>query len=467
MIRIRRPIHRVTVRRAATDYIRVEDISSDVLTIRTVKAFEQPAGTFTLGTTFRPKLDGKPLHEALRPNDLVLIELKADYQQRWVPVMLGLVDRAGWRLQMVGERAIREGQIVGRDLGKLLITHNLIWWQWATTDPFFGDPLRNATVLEKAGMRPNPVGTPDQIIDQIVDLLFLRKATLPSSLRGTGTPAVRARDGETWFTDYWRNWFAFTRLPEKTGYNHAKFSPGQGVLGWLNTDTTVWNLITAYADQPWNQVWTDTGDDKMFHVYFRPTPYPSGREGRTDWELVSLYTPDAEAIIGEDLGVSDHDRVNFFYTRLTTDPVFQGQQWGVTAIYPDTAPMEDDTPFHGQLPLIRDSRFMTDWGPGGVPIAERIRDGETTLLKQDSGKSPVVQMMRLKTGLLQDWFQPNPTFVSGTVTLAGDPAVRVGQRLYYAREKLEFFIVGVQQNYSWGQNQFTTTLNVVRGAKRV
>jgi hypothetical protein len=75
-------------------------------------------------------------------------------------------------------------------------------------------------------------------------------------------------------------------------------------------------------------------------------------------------------------------------------------------------------------------------------------------------------MMRLKTGLLRDWFQPNPTFVSGTVTLAGDPAVRVGQRLYDPREKLEFFIVGVQQNYSWGQNQYTTTLSVVRGAKR-
>jgi hypothetical protein len=463
MTLIRRPVHRITVRRAATDHTRVEDISSEVLTIRTVKAFEQPAGTFTLETTFRPSLDGKPLHEALKPNDLVLIELKADYQDRWVPVMIGLVDRASRRLQMVGERAIREGQIVGRDLGKLLITHQVIWWQFATTDPFLRDwQQRLAAITDIA--RPTPFGSPDQIIEEILEHLFFRKATLPVRLRGDSNPDVRRNPpvrGSAG-TDYWRNWMTFTRLPEKDGYNHAKFSPGETVFGWLETDAVVWNLITAYADQPWNQVWTDTGDDGKFHIYFRPTPYPSHQEGRVDWDLVPEYQPPArEAIIGENLGLSDHDRTNFFFTKLTMHNLFNRQEFAIATIVPETAPIEDDTDFHGQLPLIKESIYMTD-----LSLATRVPMGEGRAEKDDQSTVPILKMLRLKSGLLRDWFRLNHTYESGTITLIGDPSVRVGQRFFHPRNRMEYLILGVRQDYSFAEHRYTTTLNVARGSKR-
>ena len=62
----------------------------------------------------------------------------------------------------------------------------------------------------------------------------------------------------------------------------------------------------------------------------------------------------------------------------------------------------------------------------------------------------------------------NPLFYSGSFVVAGHPSYRVGKRLIYhdeiKKEKWEFYIEGVQHNFS-RESGYTTTINVTRGLK--
>src|SRR5699024_6198728 len=53
---------------------------------------------------------------------------------------------------------------------------------------------------------------------------------------------------------------------------------------------------------------------------------------------------------------------------------------------------------------------------------------------------------------LYNWYSMNPLFYSGSFVVAGHPSYRVGKRLIYhdeiKKEKWEFYIEGVQHNFS-------------------
>ena len=466
-----RPQHRITVRRQATEYRQADDITGDVIEVATNKVFEQPAGGFTLVTSYRPRSDmgNLPLSLALKPNDLVTIELKADGTTPWVPVMVGLVDRPGRRLQMAGDRAVQEGVVTGRDLGKLFLTHEVLWWWYAQKDPFIGDAFFNLSLI---GAPTSAIfGPPDKFISFILEYLFFRKSTAPTDQRGqanfydvSGVPNFAAYDT----ADYWRNWISFVKLPAVDGYKHSKYSPGFVAMQLGTTNANIWNLFTMYADQPWNQLWTDTGDDGLFHLYYRPTPYPHEPwpgefTGREDWNLVPRYKPDPTQIIGENLGVSDHDRVNLFFAKPIIS-LAELYDYGTYAADPSTCPILDDAAFHGVKPLVKSSMYM---GPD-VPA---INIGDSTCMRDASqadlpatATNGLPFMITQKSHLLRDWFQDNPTYESGTITLQGDPSVRIGQCFYDPRLKMEYFIVGVDHHFIFTPDaRFTTTVTVARG----
>lgn len=99
------PNHRVIFKDLATGNVKY-DVSADIVSIATNKAYGRAAGTWQIFLTYQ-LIDGKRYDELIQPDDLVTIELDAGDGSGLQPVMIGLVEprqHAGTRRGAVGRR---------------------------------------------------------------------------------------------------------------------------------------------------------------------------------------------------------------------------------------------------------------------------------------------------------------------------------------------------------------------------
>lgn len=411
--------HKVIIR-ALDDPGRVKcDLTSDILTIHTSKAYGRGAGGWQITTTSR-FADGKRWYD-LQPNDLIEITMSSgELGAAPVVVMKGLIDRIGMSRVMTPEgQPMRTVKITGQDMGKLLLVGEVGWDISAAQMQVGGGRKMWVSYLRRYTLNG---GSPAKLIKELVDIVSQDVKTLREHVEC----------GE-WITTE-DDWHVFNRE------------------AYLLEQTPLWVAMKRFENPPWNILYCDTDDDGIFHIGLEE--YPLDDNGLMNHDAsATLFIDDAD-IVSEDIGISDAERVTLMALETpVTSFITQGASVDITLA------MEGSTKFdktkaaierYGFIPFI----FRTEF----FPPSFKSRDDQGT------NQAAIFGDVSDRANILWNWVQKNHTYRNGTITIHGRPDVRSGWKLVHRDTGTWFLIEQVSHEYAlYPLPRFLTTLQVTRG----
>lgn len=454
------------------------DLDAQVLSFETHKDLNTPAGSFSVTLWDRPLPDGpfKGLHlgDVLKPMDLVVLSFgrteSGKNQPRRVAssgtegmsaalqgVMIGVVGQRPTEAEEVSEsgEVIHTVSVSGFDLGKLLLSAQIY--------RFRDVPLADLETFAAAGWKilrdargMFPLAPQHEVARIILDSIFYK--SLVVSYR---RPLVAAAP------DF--------NTRDVLGYQLAPMTVVNGApanlpvpLQFFAQERDVHSLLAYVAQDIWGEVWVDTWPDEAAFwqgmvpaggANLLPQPFDGVRAfvamrdvpfTEAAWSNLPGYMIDDSVVLSANLG-GEPTLYNVFHAKPTGMGVYDV----LTNAALTGAPIlnEDSLQRHGYRPLVAESIMF--------PFANSNEQVKTI---QDFASH--------QTKLLYNHHASSAQFVSGTLTVQGNPAYRVGTRLiraYAYREGLDherrvrdFYLEGV--SHSWQAfGTCTTTLRVTRG----
>ncbi len=411
--------HRVTFFSYNSNYAKADanDLSGNVVTINVTKEYERGAGRWQINFTFQPdKKTGKRLDEILAPNDMCLIELDAGDGRGLVPVMRGLVDRVARTVSINGDGAPQHRvKVSGSDMGKILLKHDIGW----DISVVHGDLSVVGGKVAVRTIRTDAMvisGTPGEVVQSI-------------------------------FNKYVVGGTAFDLDPVIAKWLNLEID---GADNWLMKNSEIltevgsaWEVMMRYANIPINVLYTETDNNGDFYVYHEKRPLDSNGD-------IAAETPvniiDDRLIVYEDIGVSDEDRVNYFFYKV---PLLTVQSEQNRIPFFATAEGGKDTLIYSDDPEIRRNGLSQHSADTiYIPIGQEN-------LNQECGT---------RAKAIWEWYRYNHTLLNGTYVVHGMPEISVGEALLHAETRGKFLIEGYSHAYSVHPvPSFTTTIECTRG----
>jgi hypothetical protein len=412
------PRHRVKVYDFKTD-AEICDMSNDILSISTNKAYRRVFGSFNLTLTYAENSELKKRYDnILKPNQRITIELDAGDGTGLKFVMNGLIDRVGVNASVSMAALNRSVTVSGRDLGKLLSTTELGWDLSGINRQIYPDGV-GRIVAATIPRYLNQSGTPAELCEFVYKLFQAQTegATYPKHIKllFSGTA-----------TDSWVTFF-----PEMVGVKGS----------------SVWDAMMRVSNHPYNFLTTvvdrSTGE---FYIYLDTEPYDS--EGKLN-DNRPFHTIDPTLVVNEQTGISDDERVNLLCLWPPTYKLVMNGQVEIALA------REECTRY--DLESINSNGFCTKIIE---PIFTPLSFGTST--KAETDITEVVKRRDLFWG----WFQKNHTYQSGTFTIHGNPGIQQGDGLikddYHT--KTQYLIEQVSHQYQiWPMPTYQTSLQVTRG----
>lgn len=406
------------------------DVSNDLISLSTNKAYERAAGTFQLMLTYKrvPNdlgvIDTYDKH--ITTDDIVTIELDAGDGNGYKPVMMGLVDRVSF-VRQGGNNPQRQVKISGQDMGKLLIKHDVGWDIVA-----FG--------LETAANGDDQTQKVDAQINRQFDVSLI-----------TGTPkAMVEKLFAKVFTDVLPKWAPYIGVnAEKANDTWNMWNPAVINLQGCST----WDLLTKCAHLPFNVLTTDTTDiaSKKFLITLEPRSIDdNGRLTLGNDRRHMIFDTD---IISDDVGICDSERINFLFYQPSFYLVAAGMGVPVAMAHPDLVEwLESSIGNHGYCSkTIKDEFIPTD----------------INLSQGPPSPTDFLPSAKAAKDKLWNWYKLNHTYWSGTFQTHLRPEIKAGDELIYDQgngKEMSYLIEQVSHHYvMWPQMQFATTLHVTRG----
>jgi len=422
------PRCRVTVRDLATGKARPigprldGDITDDVLTLTTAKAYGRAAGTFQIVLAYRIMPNGQTYANAIIPDDIVSIELDAGDGNGMQMAMLGLVDRPARSFTAVDGIPQRSVKLSGQDLGKLLQRHRIGWDIAGAQVQIPGQGESPVTRIMNSYMRrvPLQVKTPPDLCEVLLTMALDDMSKI--------SPTIRFNDqsADDWIL--WDDSMAFIR------------------------DTTAWDAMKRAEHDPVNTLTTETTGPNSFEVRLEPTPI--GNDGKLATAIE--HTIQDVDIVMEDVGVCDAERINLLCYWPTIYQLAVSGQVDIVMANPDLTQFDQDSiRQHGYCVKIIQDDFNTP-------------DVKTGLDKNAEQKVAALAIPKAK--MFWEWYRRNHELESGTYTVHLSPQIRAGHGLLVKQRSgaaMEYLIEQVTHQCTFaGTPQFITSLQVTRGQKR-
>lgn len=438
-------------------------ITSTVLRVRTTKALASPAGAFQVICSFEvPAGQSLPLNQLLVPGNTVDIRLDAGLPDSTLEtVMLGWITAVEESVQLDQRgRPMRNVVLTGQDMGKFFLRHDLPGHM--LTGYIMGD--KEITQRLDAGLFIS--GLVGDVLRKLFRSVF---ETL------TPTPLQVLEEGQL-LTD-----------PVLDGEGK------DALLSWLSIDSIwtahgkFWNTFRQYADLPWNEVFGDYIPDpkesslKDYKLERPKQTTTLGADGGAGYYLIARRVPfdqerwDAlpttqlfdDEIKMQRLRLSDDERVNLVLvqpfgrgTRIASDQPFEGAC--MRSLYWD----KDSTQRHGTQSFITSTIYSDLGGTAHLdPTAQRQFSG---------GDGPITDPVRQRARLLWGWHSVNHRLRKGTLVVAGNPHIRIGERVrhagggYHGTEAsptMTAYVEQVVQDFAVGSH-YLTHLAVTRASDR-
>ena len=427
------PRHRVLIKDLKTGDTKY-DISDDLVSLSTNKAYGRAAGTWQMMLTFRIIKDGKRYHELIQPNDVITIELDAGDGSGMKPVMLGLADRAAAHRTIDAQgRPIRQVKVSGQDMGKLLMNHDIGW-----------DLRKEELVLTK---QPDDQGGPP------------KQKTMKDVSRKYD-PSLQTGRAEVMIGNLFNKTFDAVLDSAKRYFLTSFKTDDDWVINEPNMlnlrGVKLWEAMKRAEHAPYNVLTTDTDTDKPDKFWITLEQYPVKDTGKLARSGARLHTIEDAEIIGDDVGVGDGERINFLFYDVNTNQLLVDMQVDVLMVHPDLIAYDENSiKLHGYC----QRTFRDSFVPASMVNAMQPT---TPAALADSAK---------RTKLFWAWFKDNHTYASGTFQIHLRPDIRAGNGLLVRQGATdtykEYLIEQVAHQYvMWPQPSFVTTLHVTRGQDR-
>lgn len=420
------PKVRAIIRDAITAETKV-DITNDLVSLATNKAYGRAAGTWQLMLPHRQEVTpGNTYLDLIETDDMITIEMDAGNGAGWLPVMLGLVDRISL-VKQGGAVPVRQVKVSGQDFGKILVKHDIgldiIEHHKSMIQNDDSHAVRDISVKSRLLEPSVTMGTPATVIGKIFELC------VSDMLQTVGRVAFVSDCADSWATDQ-------PQLMTTHG-------------------TSFWAIAGRAKHEPFNILTTDTalGDVRAFNVLLEQLPFDE--QGKLSRQASRWRTIDDTEIISEDLGVSDSERVNY----VSYQPAWYEQSsllsFDAMIVHPDFTKYDSaSVRQHGLCPKIVRDIFIPPEGFTHID-GKGVTTGWTTAAKK-------------LTENLWNWFKRNHEYESGTMTLHLRPDIRVGDGLLIKQgnkdEYKEYLIEQVAHQCVFNPlPQFVTTLHLTRG----
>lgn len=427
------------------EVIDINSADNCIMSFTYERALANASGMFSL--TLAPN---KNWLNVARPGDWITISLSQSGSFDKEVRCLGNIDRVAQTevVQPDGARVVTY-TISGRDYGKVFEKYNVYF---NTYDP--KGSAQRFFLGEKGVFKI--VGQSDEIITQLVQVFlggkFENTNGAQKQLDAFRIPKQLAQDfggsDSVKFGDILQ-----LKLDSIPGY--------RGIIGEYIQEGQLWQLMLMYGNNLMNELFVEHTKvvkgttatilpcltlrlfpftDRDFTV---PEPFTSAARKFQDLDTVIIT---GEDIFSSDIGVADHDRINF--------SLIYGDVSSARGADPTIALLVNGNPSfpyinaasirrHGLSSYIHGSSFT---GSGNNNISAEVLRGWNILNKH--------------------WFLENTNLESGTIRILGNADIRTGKRLYIKDAKMnsdkEFYIEGVTDDWSY-PGQWNQTLQVTRG----
>ena len=222
--------------------------------------------------------------------------------------------------------------------------------------------------------------------------------------------------------------YSFANGKSYTDYYTGSFKIGNGnekladATSFLSYQGSLWNLLKEVANAPFNEMYWEVVNEKPTLI-FRPTPF-----NETDWCNLKRITIRDLDVVSEDLGVSDIETYTIF--KVNTEE-FVGD---TTNIY---------------LPVWH-KPYYTKYGLSRLEVS-------TKYLEMNDSNDAYSKMLDLA-----NWNIMNNAMENGSIVVKGSNQYKVGERVVLESTGIEYYVEGVQHNYTFFQG-WTTVLSLTRG----
>jgi len=180
-------------------------------------------------------------------------------------------------------------------------------------------------------------------------------------------------------------------------------------------NTTLWNMMKQYSNDPINEMFCEI-DEKTskpsVHLKQIPFAFANYEDKNLDHinkfkDLASVEIKDNE-ILGSSLTYSGHDGYNFF---LMAGVIYDDN---VTSPYLSVSTLQPDFPYINKT---MNKRY------GLLPIRNSV------MFIQKSATKTNDSLLKSWNNLFKHWYQYNRYFEKGSMTIMGNPGIRLGKRL--------------------------------------
>lgn len=336
--------------------------------------------------------------QRIRPNDLVIIEMNRKSKGK-DEVFIGLVDDI--RLNLTGNS--NTTSITGRGFSKALANFEIGVLTQLQADTSVMNPIFQ-NILHQL---PNGEISVVDIINHTFYEVFLKHEDYQFSNGSSYSTIVNTQ---------------LSCIPEATAIKMLNYAQYSG---------NYFNLLRELKGEPFHELFWEVYDSRPTMV-FRPTPFDSDT-----WGSLPIKTIDVEDLVNISIGISDLETYTVFSLK------YNGQELPLDRVIQEAL-----------APPLYNPEYYKKYGLKALTVQVPY----FRLMTSSVGNS--MNSMKDLQQKLYDWYIKNNSMKNGSITIVGDPTIKVGTRLKLWDE--EYYIESVNHKFVCGQS-YTTELGITRG----
>ncbi len=402
--------------------------TKNVVSITTTNSIHEIAGTFNIDLIYRRDKAGNPVYyEMIQPLDIVDIWLS-----KRTSTMVGIIDTVSKPTTMSDRGPQRRVRITGRSLGAIWLFDLIKFFKGAINLP---PKLQQRNLqLQQGAIKlefygESPIEAVTTLYEKLPALEIKLKEAVLKDFIDVGTELF-GRKGETIYN--------------------------MGLSGYSGT---MFQYFRKYVAAPFNELWTDSKDGKLY-LRMRPTPFgmfgdeeiierKSKATGAIGWRHIrnwidreSYHTVTPDMVREENLRRS-HARAYSIFVVLPGDP-FVGNENPYTTFPPLIEP-----DLYAEVGS-RDYAMRLDY----LPVENR---------DLVPGSGGTIEKFKFYRNKLYLWNKDNHRLEEGAMTIRGDADIRVGDKVKRSDTDMTYYVESVSNQWQFGI-PMTTSLDLTRGA---
>lgn len=380
-------------------------------------------------------------YRIISPGDWILIYLKngASDQQKESLRCIGTVSRVS-KKQVIANDGTKTTtwSVSGYDFGKFLHTGKFF-----VNNQLAQGENAKATII---GQSKYFEGSSSELVKRFMGFFFQERPSDLSELNGSFDSYIVAPQAMLQYLQIPVSGKTFFSLVDTNKYVYNNSGQESAVNLTLEPQMTFWALLKSVSNSAINELFFDIyfdGQKEIPAMVFRPVPFclPNYSAGGIynkqflDLDFVSIRTSE---VLDDALGVGDSDRFNLFFIMSEVDGTGQGESDSEIPLV-----NRESANRYGNAVLYQATRFC-DNGLGRLP---RLLEWQA---------------------LMKHWHENNHLLDNGTITINGNPDIRLGKRLdiygnYQDRVRSNSYYIESYMDQWQFPGLWTQTLLVTRG----